>query len=113
MLGGLGLAFALSGSFVWLATASSLTRLISYVLCIGSLPIIRKKASEQELREAYRLKGGYTIPIIALLVCLFIGAQSELRSWLVTGGLLAVGLVFYAMAAKRRDRWEQKQSDSS
>ena len=113
MLGGLGLAFALSGSFVWLATASSLTRLISYVLCIGSLPIIRKKASEEERREAYRLKGGYTIPIIALLVCLFIGAQSELRSWLVTGGLLAVGLVFYAMAAKRRDRWEKKQTDSS
>jgi len=112
MLGGLGLAFALSGSFVWLATASSLTRLISYVLCIGSLPIIRKKASEQELREAYRLKGGYTIPIIALLVCLFIGAQSELQSWLVTGGLLAVGLVFYAMAAKRRDRWEKEQSES-
>ena len=112
MLGGLGLAFALSGSFVWLATASSLTRLISYVLCIGSLPIIRKKASEQELREAYRLKGGYTIPMIALLVCLFIGAQSELRSWLVTGGLLAVGLVFYAMAAKRRTRWENEQSES-
>lgn len=112
MLGGLGLAFALSGSFVWLATASSLTRLISYVLCIGALPIIRKKASEQELREAYRLKGGYTIPIIALLVCLFIGAQSELRSWLVTGGLLAVGLVFYAMAAKRRSRWEQENSET-
>ncbi|MGI9204321.1 MAG: APC family permease [Woeseiaceae bacterium] len=112
MLGGLGLAFALSGSFVWLATASSLTRLISYVLCIGSLPIIRKKASEQELQEAYRLKGGYTIPVIALMVCLFIGAQSELRSWLVTGGLLAVGLVFYAMAAKRRNRWEDEQSNS-
>ena len=103
LLGGLGLAFALSGSFVWLATASSLTRLISYVLCISSLPIIRKKATEEERREAYGLKGGYTIPIIALLVCLFIGAQSDLRSWLVTGGLLIVGLVFYALAAQRRN----------
>lgn len=111
MLGGLGLLFALSGSFVWLAIASSLTRLISYVLCIASLPIIRKKATEEELREAYRLKGGYTIPIIALLVCLFIGAQSDLRSWLVTGGLLIVGLVFYALASQRRQDWEQENAD--
>lgn len=102
MLGGLGLAFALSGSFAWLAAASSLTRLISYVLCIGALPVIRRKASEEELREAYRLRGGYTIPVIALIVCLFIGAQSELRSWVVTGGLLLLGLGFYAMAAQRR-----------
>jgi len=109
LLGGLGVAFALSGSFAWLAAASSLTRLISYVLCIGALPVIRKKASEEELREAYRLKGGYTIPIIALLVCLFIGAQSELRSWLVTGGLLALGLVFYSMAAQRRKRAEKSE----
>jgi len=108
LLGGLGLAFALSGSFVWLATASSLTRLISYVLCICSLPIIRKKASDEERREAYRLKGGYTIPIIALIVCLFIGAQSDLRSWVVTGGLLLVGLALYAIAARQR-----KESESS
>jgi APA family basic amino acid/polyamine antiporter len=102
LLGGLGLVFALSGSFVWLAAASSLTRLISYVLCIGALPVIRKKATAEERQEAYTLKGGYTIPLIALLLCLWIGIQSELRSWLVTGGLLVVGLILYSLAAKRR-----------
>jgi APA family basic amino acid/polyamine antiporter len=104
LLGGLGLVFALSGSFVWLAAASSLTRLISYVLCIGALPVIRKKATAEERQEAYTLKGGYTIPLIALLLCLWIGMQSELRSWLVTGGLLIVGLILYSLAAKRRSR---------
>ena len=104
VLGGLGLVFALSGSFAWLAAASSLTRLISYVLCIGALPVIRKNASEVERQEAYRLKGGYTIPAIALVVCLFIGAQSELRSWVVTGGLLLLGLGLYAIAAQQRKR---------
>jgi APA family basic amino acid/polyamine antiporter len=102
MLGGLGLAFALSGSFAWLAAASSLMRLISYVLCIGSLPIIRNKATEEERATAYRLKGGYTIPIIALMVCLFIGAQSTMRSWVVTGALFLLGLILYAIAAQRR-----------
>jgi len=104
-LGGLGLAFALSGSFLWLAAASSLTRLILYVLCIGALPIIRRKATEEERQESYRLKGGYTIPVIALMVSVWIGLQSEMRSWVVTGSLLGLGLLFYALAARRRERW--------
>jgi amino acid transporter len=104
VLGGLGLVFALSGSFTWLAAASSLTRLISYVLCIGALPIIRGRASPEEQAEAYRLKGGYTIPVLALLLCLWIGAQANARSWIVTGSLLAFGLVLYALAAGRRAR---------
>lgn len=102
VLGGLGLIFALSGSFTWLAAASSLTRLISYVLCIGALPVIRRKATDEERAAAYNLKGGYTIPAFALALCLWIGAQANTRSWLVTGGLLAVGLVLYALAGKRR-----------
>lgn len=107
VLGGLGLVFALSGSFTWLAAASSLTRLISYVLCIGALPVIRQKASDEEKANAYRLKGGYTIPAFALALCLWIGAQANTRSWIVTGGLLAVGLVLYALAAGRRARAAQ------
>jgi len=107
VLGGLGLVFALSGSFAWLAAASSLTRLISYVLCISALPVIRKKATDEELADAYRLKGGYTIPVLALVLCLWIGAQANARSWIVTGGLLAVGLVLYALAADRRNRADE------
>jgi amino acid transporter len=108
LLGGLGLVFAVSGTFVMLAAASSLTRLIAYMLCIASLPVIRKKASEEERREAYRLKGGYIIPVAAMMLCLWLTAQAEMRSWLVTGGLLAVGLVFYALSAGRRARQQKK-----
>jgi len=110
LLGGLGLIFALSGSFAALAAASSLTRLISFVLCIGSLPIIRKKATEEEKKEAYRLKGGYVIPVIALALCLWIGAQSTIQAWQVTGMMLAAGLALYSLAAKRRARWANPDS---
>ncbi len=108
LLGSLGLAFALSGTFEKLAAASSLTRLITYVLCILALPAVRRKATEEDRAEAYRLKGGYTIPVVALLLCLWIGAQSDMEAWAVTGGLLLLGLFLYAMAAKRRERWEKK-----
>ena len=101
-LGGLGLIFALTGSFAYLAAASSLMRLIAYVLCISALPAIRRKATAEEKADAYRLKGGYTIPGFALILCLWIGAQSSLLSWQVTGGLVAAGLVLYAVSAQRR-----------
>jgi amino acid transporter len=110
LLGGLGVVFALTGSFEKLAAASSLTRLISYALCIGALPVIRNKATEEEKRDAYRLKGGYTIPLIALALCLWIAAQSDLRAWLTTGGLLVAGLGLYALASQRRERWQSKNS---
>ncbi len=100
-LGAIGIIFALSGSFVWLAAASSLTRLISYVLCIAALPVIRHQADEAAHAEAYRLVGGYTIPLIALALCLWIMFQSALDAWALTGGVLAVGLVLYWFARQR------------
>jgi amino acid transporter len=111
VLGGLGLAFALTGTFEKLATASSLTRLISYVLCIGALPVVRNEATPEERAESYRLPGGYTIPLIALAMCLWIGAQSTANAWEVTIGMLVVGLVLYALAAKRRERANKQLTD--
>lgn len=101
-LGGLSLVFAISGTFEFLAAASSLTRLISYVLCILALPVIRRQADEEARAAAYRLKGGYTIPLIALGVCIWIASQSTARSWIMTFSLLAVGLVLYAVALRAR-----------
>lgn len=100
-LGVLGTVFALTGSFVWLAAASSLTRLISYALCIVSLPIVRRRANEQERAEAFRLPGGYAIPGFALLLCLWIMFQSSTDAWAMTGALLAAGLVLYWFARQR------------
>jgi amino acid transporter len=109
-LGGLGLAFALTGSYVTLILASSLTRLLAYALCIGALPIIRNKASEEERAAAYKVKGGYTIPVIAMGLCVWLASRAPLEQWQVTGALLAVGLILYALAAKRRERWAANES---
>jgi amino acid transporter len=97
-LGGVSLVFSLSGSFAWLAAASSLTRLVVYVLCIGALPVIRRKADEEARSRAFRLKGGYAIPLVALFLCLWIALQSSRESWQLTGGMVAAGLVLYLFA---------------
>ena len=101
LLGGLCLVLALSGSFEFLAAASSLTRLITYVLCFAALPVIRRNATAEDKANAYKLKGGYTIPLIAFSLCLWIGSHASLNAWLVTGALLAFGFVLYLVAQKK------------
>lgn len=103
-MGGLSLALALTGSFEKLAVASSLTRPITYILCISALPIIHKQASDEVRAQAYRLKGGYLVPAFALGISVWIAAQSGSEEWLLTGGLFAVGLALFGIAQFARRR---------
>ena len=96
-LGGLAAMLALSGSFVHLAVASSLTRLITYAVCILALPIIRRRADPEVRQRAYRLKGGYTIPLVALGLCGWMAVHSSAETWRFTAGLLGAGLLLYAV----------------
>lgn len=100
-LGGMALLIAMSGSFVQLAIATSLARLISFIVCIAALPVIRRQADEEAVAQAYRLSGGYTIPAIAFILCLWVVAQSTLDSWLIVSGLLILGLVPYFLTQRR------------
>ena len=62
-------AFALTGSFVWLAVASTLARLIAYGLCAAAIPFVRKKYPAHE--ESFRTPFGLSIPVIAFALCLW------------------------------------------
>lgn len=97
LMGGMALVLSLSGSFVELAVASSVVRLLGYIICIASLPAIRAQADDKTRQNAYRLKGGYTVPIIGLGICFWLLAQSEARSWIVVSILLAIGMLLYGL----------------
>ena len=97
VMGGLALVMALTGSFVELAVASSLSRMLSYIVCIASLPIIRNRADEDMKARAYRIRGGYLIPLVGLAICLWLTAQANAQNWQTVGILLAIGLVLYAV----------------
>ena len=92
--GGLALVLGLTGSFVLLAVASTVVRLLGYIICIASLPAIRRERGDEP--DSFRLPGGYLIPLLALGICLWLIAQSKLQSWIVVGILLALGGVLYA-----------------
>jgi amino acid transporter len=98
--GALAVILGLSGSFVILAVASSLTRLITFMICIAGLPRIRRQASEEDRRAAFRLRGGHTVPVLALVICGWMASHSALRDWLYFLGLFAVGLALYLLETR-------------
>ena len=57
-----------------------------------------KVKDKETAKNAYNLIGGYTIPIIAFFICLWITAQSNIDAWILTISLLAFGLILYAIA---------------
>ena len=104
VMGAMALALALSSNFVSLAIGSSVVRLLGYIVCIAALPRIRQNADAETRKNAYRLPGGYAIPLVAMAVCLWLVAQSEPADWLRVSVLLAIGLALYAAANYRRIR---------
>lgn len=97
VMAGMALVLALTGSFVKLAIASSVVRLLGYIICIASLPAARRNADAETRAQAFRLKGGYLVPGIALLICFWLLAQSKQESWIAVAILLGIGWAFYAL----------------
>jgi amino acid transporter len=95
VMGGLALAFALTSNFVELAIASSLSRLLAYILSIASLPAVRRQADEETRRNAYRIRGGYTVPLIGLGICVWLATHATAGDWQTIAWLLAIGLALY------------------
>lgn len=92
-VGGVGLALALSGSFMWLAAMSTAVRLLVYMACILALPALKRKIGEQA--GQFRLPGGMAIPVIALALCLWLTTHASLRSWLTMVAFAVLGTLLF------------------
>ena len=94
-MGAMALVLGLSSNFVDLAIGSSVVRLLGYIICIAALPVIRHNATPEVSEQAWRLPGGYAIPLAAFVVCLWLVAQSKWEDWKKVSILLAIGVVLY------------------
>ncbi|HEY5711945.1 MAG TPA: APC family permease [Allosphingosinicella sp.] len=90
-----GAALAISGSFVWLAIVSTLARLVVYAASIAALPAAQRRLGLKNGALTFALMGA------GLAVCLWAAAQSKWQSWAMLAGLLAAGLLLYAVARRR------------
>jgi len=93
----MALVLGLSSDFVELAVGSSVVRLLGYIICIASLPVIRKNATPEAREREWRLPGGYAIPALALVICMWLVAQSHREDWAKVSVLLVIGIVLYVV----------------
>ena len=90
-----GLALALSGSFVWLAVISTLARLFIYGLSLVALPVAGGRLGKPV--------GAAMGAMVAagLLLCIWAASQAKAESWVMLGGSVAVGFVLFLLARRR------------
>lgn len=100
LMGLMALVLGLTGSFVFLAVASTVVRLLGYMICIAAIPTVRRKADEDTREHAFRLPGGYLIPAIGFLICVWMLTHAKAESWLAVGALLAIGFALYGLEKK-------------
>ena len=98
----IGLLLALSGSFIWLAVVSTLARLLSYILGVAALPVLEKRM--ETTTDQFRLPGGYFIPAIALLLCVWLSTFASATAWLTTAAFFVLGSILYMLSGKARQK---------
>lgn len=89
---------ALSGSFVELAMLSIIARIATYAGTAAAVPVLRKKFEHK--KGAMRLPGGYTIPVLALLICVIFLISAKLENLIAGGMALLLGAVIYYFRTK-------------
>ena len=92
------LLLALTDSFLWLAAMSTLVRLGVYVIVIVSLPRLQ---SASDGARAFRLPGGYLIPLLALALCAWLATHADARAWATAAVFFLIGSGLYGIARRR------------
>jgi len=93
---------AVTGSFVTMAAASAISRLIVYVATCASQVRLRSKAFADTVpRAEFVLPGGPLIPALAISIAVLILVFAATRERIVGGGaLLLIGAVLYLIATR-------------
>ena len=94
----IALVLALTGSFVQLAMLSIIARLATYIGTAASIPFLRRKLGSRG--TGFRLPGGPTIPILALLLSFAFLASAAPRNLAAGAVALAVGAVIFLFRRK-------------
>jgi len=96
--GVLALLLTLYGSFLWLAAATVVSRLLLYGLTCAAVPVLRPKLAAS---DSFVLPLGYTIPLLGLASCVWLALQVSLSSVLATALFVLLGTALYVLA-----RWQ-------
>ena len=89
----LTLLLSLTGSFKYLVAASVMISILQYIPTCLAVVVLRRYRPEME--RSYRIPGGYSIPILALVICGWLICHVELKVITATAVAIIVSLPFY------------------
>jgi amino acid transporter len=95
-VGGIGLALALSGTFITLAVISTVARLFAYFACIAAVPRLDFLAGKT------RWGRGVLLPLVAAALVLWASSHSSPSEWRAFAAFLVVGALLYLIAGRGR-----------
>ena len=93
--GTLALLLTLYGSFLWLAAATVVSRLLLYGLTCAAVPVLRPKLANN---DSFVLPLGYSIPLLGIAACIWLALQVSLSSVLATALFVLLGTALYFLA---------------
>jgi amino acid transporter len=97
----LALLLTLYGSFLWLAAATVVSRLLLYGLTCAAVPVLRPKLADS---ASFVLPFGYSIPLLGFAACIWLATQVSLSSVLATSLFVLLGTALYFMA-----QWQNRR----
>ena len=97
----LSMVMAVGQTFVWLIALSTFIRLVTYLLCIASLPVIERTVPSQP--GQFRLPGGLAIPAVGLVLTIWLISHSTADKFMIAGLMIAVGTLIFWLSSRRRE----------
>jgi amino acid transporter len=89
------LALALSRTFLYLVTVSTVARLVTYVATCAALPVLRRCGNAPA--TGFRIRGGVWISAAAMALCLWLVSNASLTEARDTAIAAATGFVIYGV----------------
>jgi amino acid transporter len=95
-VGAIGVALALSGTFITLAVISTVSRLFAYLACVAAVPRL------DHLAGRIRWGKGILLPAAAGALVIWAASYSNWEEWRAFAGFFAAGALLYLIAGRGR-----------
>lgn len=105
--GALALLLSLYGSFLWLAAATVVSRLLLYGLTCAAVLVLRPKLADS---DSFVLPFGYSIPLLGFAACIWLALQVSWSSILATTLSVLLGTLLYFLARRQARRTNSSTS---
>lgn len=99
--GVLALLLTLYGSFLWLAAATVVSRMLLYGLTCAAVPVLRPTLANS---DSFVLPFGYSIPLLGFVACIWLATQVSISSILATSLFVVLGTALYFIA-----QWQNRR----